>query len=65
MKYTIKYHFVKDAPSGCAYQAHVFDAEGQLAFIRCRNSFEDAKAAAVTALQVKPVQPPPDEEVEI
>jgi hypothetical protein len=65
VKYTIKYQFVKDAPAGCSYQAYVWNENGELAFVRCRNSFEDAKAAAIAALRVKPVQPPPDEEVEL
>jgi hypothetical protein len=67
MKYRISYSFEAGAPTGCKYQAHVYGSDGTLAFIRCRDSFTEARDAAVQALheQTQAPTPPPDEEVEL
>jgi len=67
MKYRISYRFEAGAPHGCKYHAYVYEAVGLLLFIRCRDSFAEARDAAVSTLHEHEQAPmiPLDEEVEV
>jgi hypothetical protein len=67
MKYRISYSFEAGAPTGCKYQAYVYGLDGALSFVRCRDSFAEAREAALNALQEQEQAPtvPPDDEVEL
>jgi hypothetical protein len=65
MKYRISYKFEAGAPQGCKYQAHVYGLDGALLFIRCRDSFAEARDAVLKVLQEQGPAVPLDEEVEL